>query len=262
MASPVVVPEAPEQKSSAWIVWVPLAAALVTALGVGAYVLYDRSAHRAAAPRPPVVAKTATPAQPPAPPAEPASAELSVPEAPPETVSVAECTAAHFSPDTFPTLAADAGDDFSFLCEDDDLRSLASKLGAKIWNGGEGASGNATPPLTDAMKRWSGLGWYEIAATAVVRRACCPAAATINLPPNQGPCKQLAEVVEDVAKRPIREADARTRAATYGEAVFCMYYYGVKRPYRYRGYPQKRQEESFAELLRRAAQVPDALLPP
>ena len=252
--SPVIVPKAAAHKSSAWVVWVPLAAALVTALGVAAYVLYDRSARRAEAPQPPSIAKTATLTPPPAP-AQPASSEPGA-LAPPKAVTVAECTAAHFSPDTFPTLTGDAGDDFSFLCEEDDLRSLASKLGAKIWNGGEGASGNGGP-VTDAMKRWSGLGWYEIAATAVVRRACCPAAASVNLPPNQGPCKQLAEVVEDVAKRPIREVDARTRAATYGEAVFCLYYYGVKRPYRYRGYPQKRQEESFAELLRRAARVPD-----
>jgi hypothetical protein len=226
-----------------------VAAALLAALAI---FLWRRTVQHAPAPAVDAPERRMSPSRAAAADAAAQTSEASAPTVTAKAPPLAECVAAHLPPDTFRGLGADAGDGFAFLCAGEDLRGLASQLHRKIVLGGAGQ-------ITDGMKHWSSLGWFELPATAVVRRACCPPPSPVTLPPNQGPCKQLAEVVEEVARMPLREADAHTRSAMYGEAVFCMFYYSVKRPYRYKGHPQKNHEESFAELLRRGARAPAAL---
>jgi hypothetical protein len=98
------------------------------------------------------------------------------------------------------------------------------------------------------------LGWYEILATAVIRKGCCPSAAPVTLPATTGWCEQLQDVVRDLAEDSARSGDLAPRLKRFDKAVECLFANKVQRPYPYKKTPVVDQnKKALQSFLSRAA---------
>jgi hypothetical protein len=59
------------------------------------------------------------------------------------------------------------GLDYAFVCEQTNPLKASGLMKSALVRHGKGL-------VTDAMRQWAGLGWYEMAAFAVLRAHCCP----------------------------------------------------------------------------------------
>lgn len=71
--------------------------------------------------------------------------------------------AKHFAPGAF----AKDPPKLDFVCTERDPRKGAVELSARL------VYAQKKKPVTDAMKEWSILNWYELAFFAIAQRACC-----------------------------------------------------------------------------------------
>jgi len=237
-----------EKKRQVW----PLL--VIAALGGGAGV-YLAVAPDAPPPAPP----SAEPAKPPPPPA--AAPAKVVPKR-----SVAEerdaCVVAYF-----PDGAFKGTPNFEFVCTDKDFRDIASALNAMVsapepasGSGGGAAAeaGSAADVLkADAGVKGSGLDWYELPATAIIRRHCCVAAAPLTLPESAGWCEQLQSAVRRIADDSSKAVDLAPAARDFDKAVNCLFANKIARPYVYEKPPSDANRAAFQQFLGRAA-VSDA----
>ncbi len=92
----------------------------------------------------------------------------------------------------FPEDTFTAEPQLPFVCEEKAAASAASQLKTQIVVEGRGR------PATGGMKEWAVLGFYEVAALAVVRGRCCPGAEPLTFPDAE-PCK-LGEALVAVGK--------------------------------------------------------------
>src|SRR5262249_1217590 len=113
---------------------------------------------------------------PPASAASPASTALpatvvstALPVAGPGAGDVAACVVPIVPANSF-----DASTDFSFVCSETDPRKGGAEVRTQLVRAGKN--------LSTAMQEWALLGWYEMAAFAVLRSRCCPGAPAIGLP--------------------------------------------------------------------------------
>lgn len=151
------------------------------------------------------------------------------------------CVASYFLPGTF-----SGEENFDFLCQDKDFRGINSQFYRRVVVAGAGK-------VTPGMREWSGLGWFEMATTAVVRARCCPpTVARPELPEPAGPCPSLAGVLERLPAMVTRER-IKEAASAYGDAVTCMYKRGIPRPYSYGKQPIGSNQYLFEQFLTRAA---------
>lgn len=104
---------------------------------------------------PPAPKPAAAPA--PQPPEDPATA-------PKPKKNLDQCVAKHFAPDAF---AAEVPA-FDFVCAQADPRKIAMNLKARLVYAQQKGG-----PVSEAMKEWSILNWYELAFAATVVHACC-----------------------------------------------------------------------------------------
>ncbi|MEQ9325580.1 MAG: hypothetical protein RIF41_40820 [Polyangiaceae bacterium] len=58
--------------------------------------------------------------------------------------------------------------DYAFVCRQTNPLKASGKIKSALVRDGKGL-------VTDAMRQWAGLGWYEMAAFAILRASCCPA---------------------------------------------------------------------------------------
>ena len=63
------------------------------------------------------------------------------------------------------------------------------------------ASAPKTGGATDAMKIFARIGWYDMAAFAVVRAGCCPDAKSLELPEASKACGDMAEALRGVGQK-------------------------------------------------------------
>lgn len=121
---------------------------------------------------------------------------------------LAACTAGYL-----PKGAFDKAPDMEFLCSETDPRAGAGKLHAAIVTG---APKGGAP--TDAMKIFARIGWYDMAAFAVVRAGCCPESAPLSLPDAKcgmdGALRQVGEAV--IASKPVAEP-----LKAYTDSIHC-----------------------------------------
>jgi hypothetical protein len=97
------------------------------------------------------------------------------------------------------------------------------------------------------------LGWYELPATAIIRRTCCPGAVPITLPETPGWCEQLQTVVRRMADDSAKSVDLAPVARTFDKAVGCLYGQRIRHGYAYEGPPASANRASFQQFLGRAA---------
>ncbi len=185
------------------------------------------------------------------------------------------CVASYFPPDSFTGTP-----NFEFVCSDQDFREITTSLhqmvapaalpagtgGAPGAGGGPGTAGapgavDAAAPTevlkADAGSKGSGLDWYELPATAIIRRHCCSAAAPLTLPESAGWCEQLQSAVRRVADDSSKAVDLAPAARSFDKAVNCLFANKIARPYAYEKPPTDQSRAAFQQFLGRAA-VSDA----
>lgn len=149
------------------------------------------------------------------------------------------CVAGYLPPKTFATAP-----DLSFVCSETDPQRGADKLRSAI------VSGAPKGQLTDAMKIFARLGWYELAAFAVVRAGCCPEAPPLSIPSLSESCqfnerlRELGEAV--VAMKPVEPVLAR-----YTSSIHCELNLGGKPSLRRKERPAGGEDTAFLELVRK-----------
>lgn len=179
------------------------------------------------------------------------------------------CVTAYFSPGAF-----SGAPNFEFVCSDKDFREVATSLYQMVSPaslaagtgtegtaaGGTAAAVVAAPTDTlrvDAGVKGAGLDWYELPATAIIRRHCCPAAAPLTLPESAGWCEQLQSAVRRVADDSSKAVDLAPAARSFDKAVNCLFVNKIARPYPYDKPPTDLNRNAFQQFLGRAA-VSDA----
>lgn len=144
-----------------------------------------------------------------------------------------------------PEKAFDKAPDVGSFCGESDPRKGAEKLRVAIVAGAPKGQGP-----TDAMKIFARLGWYEMAAFAVVRAGCCPDAKPLVLADARAECgitdalKELGESV--TAVKPIDEPLKK-----YTEAIRCEVTKGGGRALGREGQPKGGEDTAFLELVKR-----------
>jgi hypothetical protein len=177
-----------------------------------------------------------------------------------------ECVAAHFPSDTLESNA-----DFGFVCEDGDFRETVRRLFSMASEGAADAGVDASTPLgtdagmpvevvrlsggrhSDGGARGSGLDWYELPATAIIRKSCCPNSSPVILPELSGWCEQLQSVVRRLADDSAKSVDLGPGARSFDRAVGCLYAGRVKHGYGYSTAPSPASRAVFQQFLSRAA---------
>jgi hypothetical protein len=172
------------------------------------------------------------------------------------------CVASYFPPDSFSGTPS-----FDFVCSDKDFREITSSLhqmsvpaAAAPAQAASAASAGGTPtdlPKGGAGAKGSGLDWYELPATAIIRRHCCSAAAPLTLPESAGWCEQLQSAVRRVADDSSKAVDLAPAARAFDKAVHCLFANKIARPYAYEKPPTDLNRAAFQQFLGRAA-VSDA----
>jgi hypothetical protein len=175
-----------------------------------------------------------------------------------------ECVAEHFQPQKFETAV-----DFAFVCEDSDFVAASQRLyslplidpvdplaDAGALDGGDAAVSVDMVRLSAraaAGVRRTSLEWYELPATAIIRKTCCPSAAPVILPETQGWCEQLQAVVRRMADDSAKSVDLAPGARAYDKAVGCLYANRVRHGYTYSSQPTPASRAVFQQFLSRAA---------
>jgi hypothetical protein len=162
---------------------------------------------------------------------------------------------------------------FDFVCSDKDFREITTSLHqmvaapapAPAASDAPATAGSAPAPEAgtpaDVLKagsvRGSGLDWYELPATAIIRRHCCSAAAPLTLPESAGWCEQLQSAVRRMAEDSSKAVDLAPSGRDFDKAVNCLFANKIARPYSYEKPPSDANRAAFQQFLGRAA-VSDA----
>src|SRR5262249_53728593 len=113
-------------------------------------------------------------------------------------------------------------------------------------------SASAPPSPKDAGVRGLGLGWYELPATAIIRKHFCVGSSPV-LPETPGWCEQLQNAVKRVADDSQGAGDVAPSARAFDKAVNCLFANKVMRPYVYDKPPSDWNRAAFQLFLGRAA---------
>jgi len=175
------------------------------------------------------------------------------------------CVVSYFEPGAF-----DSTQNFAFVCQDGDFRETATHLhqlarvapppvaDAAAPTTGETAKPDKPtkpdkPDKADAGSHGSGLDWYELPATAIIRKSCCDGATPITLPETPGWCEQLQTVVRRIADDSGKAGDLAPDARSFDKAVACLFANKVARAYAYEKAPSEANRAAFQQFLSRAA---------
>jgi serine/threonine protein kinase len=240
----------PVQKRMSWnpfqrkrSVWPWIAAAAALSSGV---------AYLALAPAPaPKAAEAAAPVEAPRPKRAPKPVQKKDPEA-----ALSECVLGHFPGDSLP-----ANTDFAFVCTDGDFVSATRRLHSLATPPGADAGAGAIPAalttpsaaLAEAKKPGLGLDWYELPATAIIRRTCCPSAPAVTMPAARARCEPLEPMVQRMADDSAKSVDLSPLARGFDKAAGCLVAARLPHGYPYERAPKAASRAAFQEFLSRAA---------
>lgn len=188
----------------------------------------------AAQPRPVAPASTpSTPAS--APPAEPAPAPVAV-------ENIDQCVARHYAPDAF----GEELPKFAFVCDATDPRRAAMGLKARLVYAQRKGG-----PVTDAMKEWSILNWYELAFVSIVQQTCCVTPPVLDS--KNKTCDFDERIVAiGVAGRTGKGIDEAIVA--YDKAVQCLINFGLSAHYKQKHPTYGPERDAFKRISERSRQ--------
>ena len=157
-----------------------------------------------------------------------------------ETASVdkvGSCVSGYMPKGTF-----DKAPDMSWVCEEADPRTGAEKLRVAVINGGKGN-------VTDAMKIFARMGWYDMAAYSVVRAGCCENAKPLSLPEPSTGCTALADSLREIGSSVVASRSYEEPLKAYTSAVHCELNAGKGVAFRHTTRPSGGEDSAFAELV-------------
>jgi hypothetical protein len=134
--------------------------------------------------------------------------------------------------------------DVSWMCSERDPREGGMKLRAAV------VQGAPVGAPTDAMKLFSRLGWYEMAAFAVIRAGCCADSEAITLPDPSPDCKRMDEPLRELGQAVVAGQSHEPALKEFTEAIHCELNAGKAAVYRRAGRPQGGEDSAFQELVK------------
>jgi hypothetical protein len=140
--------------------------------------------------------------------------------------------------------------DFSGVCDQVDPRAGADKLRVAVV-----ASAPKTGGATDAQKLFAKMGWYDMAAFAVVRAGCCPDAKPLELPAPGPGCDKMADALQEVGKEVVANHPAEEPLKKYTSTIQCELKLGRGQLFRRAERPAGGEDTAFLELVK-AIQTP------
>jgi hypothetical protein len=155
----------------------------------------------------------------------------------------ATCVAAHL-----PKGAFNKTPSFDWLCAEKDPREGGGKLRTAVVSGAGGAA------VTDAMRVFSKLGWFEMAAFVFVRSGCCPAETpAIELPDPAPGCDSMAPALTDLAKAVTANQSFDAAVERASKTFACEAKNGRASLFRRTAAPAGHEEPAFRELVKSLA---------
>jgi hypothetical protein len=133
--------------------------------------------------------------------------------------------------------------DVDWLCSVTDPRTGGEKLHGAV------VSGAPKGQTTDAMKIFSRIGWYDMAAFAVVRAGCCADAKPIALPDARPECAMDA-ALREIGDAVVAVRDVQEPLKKYTESIHCELNQGAK-GLRRTGRPAGGEDTAFLDLVKR-----------
>ncbi len=132
--------------------------------------------------------------------------------------------------------------DMSWVCDESDPRTGAEKLRVAVINGGKG---NAT----EAVKIFARIGWYDMAAFAVVRAGCCEGPKPLSLPPPSAGCTAMDQALAEIASSVVASRSYDEPLKTYTAAIHCELNAGRGALLRHTTRPVGGEDTAFGELV-------------
>lgn len=161
------------------------------------------------------------------------------------TDKLSSCVMGYMPKDTFASAP-----DFSGVCDETDPRAGADKLRVAIVASAPNGSGP-----TEAQKIFSRIGWYDMAAFAVVRAGCCPDAKPLTLPEPGKNCGDMAEALRLVGQEVVSNHPVEEPLKKYTAAIHCELNLTRGSLFRKRERPAGGEDSAFLELVK-ALQTP------
>ncbi len=153
------------------------------------------------------------------------------------TDKVGSCVAGYLPKGTF-----DKAPDMSWVCDESDPRIGAEKLRVSVVTG---AKGNTT----EAMKIFARIGWYDMAAYAVVRGGCCESAKPLSLPAPSPTCTAMDEALRDIASAVVASRSYDEPLKAYTAAIHCELNAGKGAALHHTARPVGGEDSAFGELV-------------
>lgn len=166
------------------------------------------------------------------------SSSVVAPSAPQEDVGA--CVVKLFPPDSF---AEGKSPKFDFVCRENDPRLGAQKVHEVLVRAGMGRT------VSDGMREWAVMGWYELAAFAALRGRCCPDPRPLELPPSPGSCPSMQDALNGVSKGAragATEAQQSDALSAFRKSLSCTIKSGKAKPFG--AYPRPAGGEDTAFL--------------
>jgi hypothetical protein len=132
--------------------------------------------------------------------------------------------------------------DMAWVCDETDPRNGAEKLRVSVINGAKGQT-------TDAMKIFARIGWYDMAAFAVVRAGCCENAKPISLPTPSNGCSAMDETLRDIGSAVVAARSYDEALKKYTAAIHCEMNAGKGSLLRHPNRPAGGEDSAFGELV-------------
>jgi hypothetical protein len=138
----------------------------------------------------------------------------------------------------------DTTPDFAWICAQPDPREGGTKLRATV------IVARPKDRVNEALKIFGRLGWYEMAAYAVVYRGCCADAPPLTLPEPAAGCPKLDAALNAVGREAVGGGSVDEPLKAVAAAIECEVKANHAGVYRRQGKPGTGEEEAFRELLK------------
>jgi hypothetical protein len=156
------------------------------------------------------------------------------------TDKLSSCVMGYMPKDTF-----GSAPDFSGVCDMTDPRVGADKLRVAIVGSAPKVAG-----ATEAQKIFARIGWYDMAAFAVVRAGCCPDAKPLELPEPSKTCSSMSEALTLVGKEVVENHAIEEPLKKYTAAIHCELNVGRGAIFRKGARPAGGEDTAFLELVK------------
>ncbi len=103
--------------------------------------------------------------------------------------------------------------------------------------------------VTNAMKLWARLGWYDMAAFAVVRAGCCAEPKSLSLPAAGSGCEPMADSLRELSKEIVAGRSYADALKRYDGAVQCEVNQGRGALFGRAARPEPGEDTAFKEFV-------------